>query len=327
MRAVWLFLLLLAVAVRAEAHELRPAYLDLRETAPGTFEAVWKVPARGDRRLSLYARLPQACAAAGEAYREIEGSAFFERWQVTCAGGLKGQQIAIEGLSATYTDALVRIAYLDGEIEVARLTPDAPAFAVKGSQTPLEVASSYFVLGVEHILAGIDHLLFVLALLLLIHDWRSLLKAVTAFTVAHSITLSGAALGLFSLPQAPVEAVIALSIVFVAREVVLAQRGQAGLSGRAPWAMAFAFGLLHGFGFAGALREIGLPEGDVPLALLSFNLGVEAGQLLFVAGALALMAAVRQAPSLRPGLVRLVLAYGIGAMAMAWLAERLASFA
>ena len=190
----------------------------------------------------------------------IENNAYFERWKVTCDGGLKGQTIIIDGLRSTLTDVLARIAWADGSVEVERLTPEQPTLTLKGARTVWEVAHTYFMLGVEHILGGIDHLLFVLALMLLIRDPWMLLKTITAFTLAHSITLTGAALGYLSLPQAPVEAVIALSIAFVAREFILMKPGERRLSEAYPWVVAFSFGLLHGFGFAGALKEIGLPH-------------------------------------------------------------------
>ena len=190
----------------------------------------------------------------------IENNAYFERWKVTCDGGLKGQTITIDGLRSTLTDVLARIAWAEGSVEVERLTPEQPTLTLKGAQTVWEVAHTYFMLGVEHILGGIDHLLFVLALMLLIRDPWMLLKTITAFTLAHSITLTGVALGYLSLPQAPVEAVIALSIAFVAREFILMKPGERRLSEAYPWVVAFSFGLLHGFGFAGALKEIGLPH-------------------------------------------------------------------
>ncbi len=314
------------LAVPANAHEMRPAYLDMRETAADEFAITWKVPALGDRRLGLYVRLPKDCIENAEPVRTIDGSAFFERWTATCQGGLKGKQISIDGLSSTLTDALARIAYRDGSTQVSRLTPDMPALVVVGSQSLLDVASTYFKLGVDHILSGFDHLLFVLALILLIRDRWMLVKTITAFTVAHSITLAGAALGYFSLPQKPVEAVIALSIAFVASELAKAQPGEQRTSENYPWVVAFAFGLLHGFGFAGALKEIGLPQTDVPLALLTFNLGVEAGQLLFVAGVLIAFraaAALVDVP-LRPA--RTAAAYIIGSISMVWLITRVSSF-
>jgi hydrogenase/urease accessory protein HupE len=323
-RLLAICLALLLVSLPAAGHELRPAYLDLRETEPGVFAVVWKVPARGDRRLGIAARLPEICAPQAEPYRSIEGNAYFERVTVSCSAPLRGQQIGIDGLSATFTDALLRIAYLDGSVETARLTPEAAFTEIRGAQSNLEVTFTYFVLGIEHILEGIDHLLFVFALLLLVRDWRSLVKAVTAFTLAHSITLTGATLGYMSLPQAPVEAIIALSVVFVAREVIEGQRGHEGLSGRMPWIMAFAFGLLHGFGFAGALREVGLPQSDVPLALLSFNLGVEAGQLVFVAAVLLPVSLARAMFRLEPRRYAMTAAYGAGAVATAWFIERMA---
>ena len=323
MRFLAICLALLAVSIPAAAHELRPAYLDLRETSPGVFAVVWKAPARGDRRLGIEARLPDICTAQGEPHRSIEGNAFFERVTVACSGPLKGHDIGIDGLTATFTDALLRIAYADGTVETARLTPDAPFTQIKGAQSVLQVALTYFILGVEHILEGIDHLLFVFALLLLVRDWRALVKAVTAFTLAHSITLTGATLGYMSLPQAPVEAIIALSVVFVAREIIGGERGNGGLSGRMPWIMAFAFGLLHGFGFAGALKEVGLPQSDVPLALLSFNLGVEAGQLVFVAAVLFAAGAARAVLRLEPRRHATTAAYAIGAIAMVWFIERM----
>ncbi len=314
------------VALPATAHELRPAYLDIRETAADDFAVVWKVPARGDLRLGLYVRMPDTCKAKSEPVGLVEGGAFFERWSMLCASGIKGHEIAIDGLRSTLTDALARIDYRDGSTQVARLTPEAPQFIASGVQSTLEVAQTYFVLGIAHILTGFDHLLFVLALILLIRDRWMLVKTITAFTVAHSITLAGAALGYFSLPQPPVEATIALSIAFVASELARAQPGERRLSESYPWVIAFAFGLLHGFGFAGALKEIGLPQTDVPFALLTFNLGVEAGQLMFVAAVLLAYRGVKALYDVPTAAGRMAVAYGIGSIATFWLVSRIASF-
>ena len=321
-----MLLVLMLLTAPVTAHEMRPAYLDMRETAPNEFSVVWKVPALGEMRLGVYVRLPESCKASSEPVRSIEGGAFLERWTAICEGGLKGQGITIDGLRSTMTDALARIGYRDGTTEIARLTPEAPGFVVAGRQTRFEVAGTYFRLGVDHILSGIDHLLFVLALMLLIRNPWMLAKTVTAFTLAHSITLAGAALGYFSLPQKPVEATIALSIAFVASEIIKIRQGKRRLSESYPWVVAFVFGLLHGFGFAGALKEIGLPQVEVPLALLTFNLGVEAGQLIFVATVLVVfrgMSAVFSIP-LVPG--RIAVAYLIGTTAIVWLMLRLGSF-
>ena len=257
----------------------------------------------------------------------IEANAFFERWTVDCPGGLKGQEIIVDGLRSTATDVLVRIAYRAGATQVARLTPEAPVLVVAEVQTGLEVAITYGMLGVDHIMTGFDHLLFILGLMLLIRDRWMLVKTITAFTVAHSITLAGAVLGYLSLPQQPVEAAIALSIAFVASELVKAQSGSRRLSEAYPWIIAFAFGLLHGFGFAGALKETGLPQVDVPLALLTFNLGVEVGQLLFVAAALIAFKAVGAIVTVPIAQGRLAAAYLIGTTSMVWLVMRVSSFA
>ncbi|MEQ8696683.1 MAG: HupE/UreJ family protein [Bauldia litoralis] len=310
----------------ATAHELRPAFLEMIETAPDTYDVLWKVPALGEARLSIDVVLPDTCEETGPRTVSDTGAGLSSRWPVRCDGGLAGHTIAVEGLVATYTDVLVRIENADGTTQSARLTNDKPGFLVVASPSAWNTAGAYFLLGLEHILFGFDHLLFVLALLLLIRDLRTLVETITAFTIAHSITLAAAALGWASVPQPPVEAAIALSIVVVASEIIRASRGRSDLSIRYPWLIAFLFGLLHGFGFGGALRDIGLPQVDVPLALFTFNLGVEAGQLIFVAVVILLLAAVRLATTARISWARAATAYGIGGIAAFWFVERLASF-
>jgi hydrogenase/urease accessory protein HupE len=322
--------LLLAILVLwpsgAFSHELRPAFLDVREVAPDRFSVLWKVPALGDRPMQLDVTLPANCTPETEPVNAIEGNYSLQRFNTVCKNGLGGTQIAIAGLRTSLTDAILRIEYADGSSEVARLTPETPSMTVHGRVGPLETGVTYFRLGVEHILGGIDHLLFVLALMLLIHDRWMLLKTITAFTIAHSITLAGAALGYISAPQPPVEAAIALSIVFLARELAMERQNRSDLTWRSPWIVAFAFGLLHGFGFAGALAEIGLPRGDVPLALLAFNLGVEAGQILFVVAMLVLYRATSALFDIPVGSSRRYVAYAIGTLATLWLFERLSGF-
>jgi hydrogenase/urease accessory protein HupE len=329
MRAICVLACLLAcliAATTASAHELRPAFLELTETAPDEFDVLWKVPARGEFRLALHAILPENCEETAPRTVSDAGSGVSSHWRVACAGGLAGGTITIDGLSATYTDVLVRIGHLGGTTQATRLTPDSSGLVVAAAPTALDTARTYFLLGVEHILLGFDHLLFVLALLLLIRNLRTLIETITAFTVAHSITLAAAALGWTSVPQPPVEAVIALSIVVVASEVVRSERGKTDLSIRYPWAIAFLFGLLHGLGFGGALRDIGLPQVDVPLALFTFNVGVEVGQLLFVAVVLAVGAAVRALVNLSFPRARTVAAYAIGSVSAFWLVERVSGF-
>jgi len=319
---------LCSIAVHdASAHEVRPAYLELVQTSPDTFDVGFKVPARGeDARFALYLRFPDDASNITEPQGRFEGAAFIERWRIRHPAALVGSTLHVDGLSTTLTDVLVRIERLDGTTQVARIMPASPSLVVVASPTRTQVAWTYLVLGVEHILLGIDHLLFVLALLLLVEGGRRIVATVTAFTVAHSLTLAAATLGFVHVPQQPVEAVIALSIVFVAAEILRLGRGQVDLAQRWPWLIAFTFGLLHGFGFAGALSEIGLPEQAIPLALLFFNVGVELGQLLFVAVVLLLAAlARRSAVPLPTGATRLA-AYGIGSVAAFWTIERVAGF-
>lgn len=313
-------------ASSAAAHEVRPGYLELRQLADDTYDVLFKVPARGDWRLSLDVRFPAHCDSTDPA-RRFDGVAYLDRYRVTCTGGLIGGQISIAGLSDTRTDVLIRVEREDGTTQVARLTPREFVFTVVAAPGAAEVARTYFGLGVQHILLGFDHLLFVLALLLVVGDWGRLVKTITAFTVAHSLTLAAATLGLVHVPQQPVEAAIALSIAFVAADILRATDGKKSLTSRAPWLMAAAFGLLHGLGFAGALSEVGLPEGEIPLALLFFNVGVEAGQLLFIAAVLLAITVARRLSTNVPRLAGPIPAYAIGALAMFWVIERVMGFA
>jgi hydrogenase/urease accessory protein HupE len=320
------------LAGRARADELRPGYLDLRERAADSFAVLWRVPAMGERRLAIDPRLPPTCRAITEPSHAFEASFYTARWVALCPGGMQGAMLAVDGLATSATDVLVRIARLDGAVQVGRLTPEHPALVVAAAPGWLDTASTYFALGVEHILTGFDHLLFVLALMVLIRDGWKLVKTITAFTLAHSLTLAGASLGYIALPQPPVEACIALSIAFVACEIVKSEPGRPRLSERAPWVLAFSFGLLHGLGFAGALKEVGLPQHDLPLALLTFNLGVEAGQLIFVSAVLLALAAARKWTWAQTGAraearLRLGTGYAIGILSAAWLVERLLEFA
>ena len=322
--AVFMFLFF---AATAGAHEVRPGYLQLNETAADQFEVFWKVPARGDLRLGIYALLPDNCAETSRVVTRSVGGSYTDTWGVNCPGGLEGGSIYIDGLAATLTDVLVQITLLDETSRVSRLTSSAPSFVVPAAPTWTQTAVTYLGLGVEHILLGIDHLLFVLALLLLVRGLRQVLLTITAFTLAHSITLAAATLGWINVPQTPVEAVIALSIVLVAAEIVHRERGVSSFAQQWPWAIAFTFGLLHGFGFAGALNEIGLPQQAIPLALLFFNIGVEFGQILFIVAVYAVWALSRR---LLVGLPKPITSYGpayiIGTLAAFWTIERIAGF-
>ncbi len=332
-RAVGAALLALALAGPAGSHEVRPAYLELSEAPDGNYQVLFKVPLRGPMRLDLRVRLPESCRTLATPERRNVSGASLETWRTRCEGGLAGRTLGVDGLSTTLTDVLVRIQGADGTVQLARLTPAAPSLRVEEVPARGQVATTYFRLGLEHILLGIDHLLFVAALLLLVHGWRALAATITAFTVAHSLTLAAATFGWVRVPGPPVEAAIALSIVFVAAEILHTRRGRPGAAARWPWLVAFAFGLLHGLGFAGALAEIGLPQASIPLALLFFNVGVEAGQLLFVAAALLAwragkaLGAQRAARAARAAdWATPAAAYAIGSLAACWTLERVLGF-
>jgi hydrogenase/urease accessory protein HupE len=308
------------------AHEVRPSYLEVNEASPGEFDVLFKTPMRGQLRLALSTTFSGHIEAVVPMTTRATADAAVQTWRFRALDPLRGQTVRIEGLQNTMTDALVRVVFVDGTSWTRRQTPQEPAATIPLRQSGWSVAALYLKLGVEHILFGIDHLLFVLALLIITRGTWLLVKTVTAFTVAHSITLALATLGYMHVPSAPVEAAIALSIVFVAAEIVHARQGREGLAARAPWLVAFAFGLLHGFGFAGALREVGLPEGHVPLALLFFNIGVEIGQLLFIAAALCLSAWILRFHRSRARWASVAASYAIGSLAMFWVIERVVAF-
>ncbi len=318
--------LVLVASPLSHAHEIKPAYLELKEASNDVWEVLWKMPIKGGIPAPMEPTLPGNCREQGDRVSLEVTGARVHRWRLTCEGGIDGQPVAIAGLQHSMTDALVRIAGVDRPVQTVRLTPRQHSTIVDAAPGTGAIVWSYFTLGVEHILLGIDHLLFVFALLLIVIGWRRLLATITAFTVAHSITLSAASLGVIQIPQAPVEAVIALSILLLAAEIVRAQFGRPGQTHRSPWLVAFGFGLLHGFGFAGALTEIGLPATDIPLALLSFNAGVEVGQLLFVAGVVCLGYLALGVAQRYRQLARLAAAYSIGSIAMFWTIERISAF-
>lgn len=321
-RNILISIIFLLTPVLANAHEVRPGLLQLQETSPDQFDMLWRVPARGDQALSLAPRLPENCETVGLPERYDDGMRREEKRRIFCADGLAGVRVGIAGLERVQTDVLVSVFYLRGGSETLRATPQSPSVILNGQRSLMQVAATYFALGVEHILLGIDHLLFVTALLLLVNGWRRLFGTVTAFTIAHSITLASASMGFLSAPPVLVEALIALSIVVVAAEVVLANRGETGIAIRRPWLIAFGFGLLHGFGFAGALREIGLPADAVSAALLFFNLGVEAGQIVFIIGLIVVLGIARSAVSGSEVAARRAAPVLIGVMAGFWTLER-----
>lgn len=314
-------LALLAFALPSRADELRPGFLELTQRSAFEWKLVWKAPILGGMTTRAAPLLPDFCKLTLNTPR-LAGASVVATGRVTCTRPLDGTTVGLRGMEPGSTDTLLRVASLDRPVQTKRLVPGDSTFTIRAVPDRWQVAGTYFVIGVDHIVAGFDHLLFVIALILLLQRGRSVVIAASAFTVAHSITLAGTTIGLFGLPQVPVEATIALSIVFLAIEIVKSKQGEPRLSERLPWLVAFLFGLLHGFGFAGALREIGLPETDVPMALLTFNLGVEVGQLLIIGVVVSVLSVLRIfAPrALRPAI--LTGGYVIGMVSSFWFIER-----
>lgn len=317
MRIALCLLAVVLIALCAAAHEVRPAYLEVTETGAGQYEVIWKQPILDGRRLKLDPVFPGACARQDER-ASAAAATLITRWSMDC--DLNSGELLIAGLDRTLTDVFLRIDRLDAEDITAVLRPGASSIRLDGPQGAATLA--YFRIGVEHILFGFDHLLFVLGLVLLVRP-RQLLATVTAFTVAHSITLAASALGGISLPGPPVEIVIAMSIALLGAEAVYRMRGQQTLAQQRPWIIAFGFGLVHGFGFAGALAEIGLPKGAEILALLLFNLGVEAGQVAFVIFVLALAWLGHRLYRQGGPALRTATAYAIGITGSFWAIERI----
>ena len=312
-------------APSTQAHEIRPALLDITERSPGWFDVTWKVPMRGDMVLGIGPILPSSLTQIGPPSTRIVPGARIERFTYKGdAASLVGEIIDIKGLSSLQIDVLVRIDFADGQSHSAILRPSSPSFVIPERASKVDVALSYSRMGVIHILEGMDHLLFLVALLMLVSGFRSLLKTVTAFTVAHSATLVLATLGVVKVPSAPTEAIIALSIVFLAVEIVRQQAGEQVLTARAPWIVAGMFGLFHGLGFAGALSEVGVPSHEVPLALFMFNVGVEIGQLLFVSVVFGVLTVLRRLPLPTVSGVRRFFPYAVGSIAAFWVIQRVA---
>jgi hydrogenase/urease accessory protein HupE len=308
----------------AHAHDSRPAYLEINETAPGRYEVLWRTPLNAGMRLPVALKIPEDVRnITTPSEKEFTGLLLERRWIDAGEAGLAGKRIEFVGLQATITDVLVRVQGLDGAHTTVLVHPSQPWVEIAPSQGIAGVAAAYFVHGFEHIMSGTDHLLFVLGLMLMVRNRWMLLKTITAFTFAHSITLAAATLGYVHVPGPPLEAAIALSIMFVGVEVLRSRRGETSLTLRQPWLVAFAFGLVHGLGFASGLASLGLPQGDIPVALLMFNVGVEAGQLSFVAVLLLLVYCFDLLKIHWPQPARLVPAYIVGSVGAFWTIDRI----
>ncbi|HKV12342.1 MAG TPA: HupE/UreJ family protein [Thermoanaerobaculia bacterium] len=317
-----LVVLALLAAAPAWAHQFAPALLEIEELSAEEFAVKWKQPAVRVQGSQLRPVLPVECEGVGDPVVQKEGTGLRASWKMRCPGGLAGKSVGVEGIAGSQADVLLRIGLRDGRRIRHVLKAETPSFQIDADSSRAGVVKDYAALGVEHILLGWDHLLFVLALVLLIGWGRSLAWTITAFTAGHSITLALASLGAVHVPQAPIEAAIALSIYFLAVELTNSRQGKKTLTQKAPWAVAAGFGLLHGLGFAGALAEVGLPTAEIPLALFSFNVGIELGQLAFVSAVLLATAALRRVPVAWPRLAKAVPAYGIGTMAVFWFVQK-----
>ena len=324
----------LAGAPGALAHEARPGFLELRQTSEDTWSFLWKKPTGGEVEIQIAPVIPKDCRLATQDRQpppygrsssggeQLSPGAMIARGTLTCAGGLAGKTIVIAGLEATITDVLVRLHHADGRLESHLLRPASPSVTLGGITTATERALGYVQLGVQHILLGVDHLLFVLGLMLIVSDPWMLVKTITSFTLAHSITLAIATLGYASAPLPPLNAAIALSILFLGPEVVRTWRGETSFTIRHPWVVAFAFGLLHGFGFASGLTSMGLPKAEIPLALLLFNVGVELGQVAFVLLVILLERSLRVLEVRWPRLVEHLPGYAVGTLGAYWTIQR-----
>jgi hydrogenase/urease accessory protein HupE len=306
----------------AAAHEVRPGFLELREQSDGSYSMLWKQPSGGEIEIRIAPVFPEGCRLATRDRQQVTPGALISRGTLVCKDGLAGKSIAIAGLETTITDVLVRVHHADGRLESHVLRPASTSVTLGGVTSKGQLAWNYFRLGIEHILLGVDHLLFVLGLLLIVADRWTLVRTITAFTVAHSITLGVATLGYVSAPTLPLNVAIALSILFLGPEMVRAWRGETSFTIENPWVVAFAFGLLHGFGFASGLSTTGLPQSEIPFALLMFNLGVEAGQLAFVLLVLLLERSFRVLQIHWPRFAQLLPAYTVGGLGAYWTLQR-----
>lgn len=326
-KQIFIFLALLFMTNISAADEIRPGYLELNEETPGTFSVLWKVPQIKNQRPVIEAHFPTGCSNKSEIISQVINNAILKRWYIHCTDSIHGQRISIEDPGNSNTEVLLRLKWLDGEESTALVRPSAPFYIIPEKSSSTDIVTTYLLLGTEHILLGVDHLLFVFALLLIVSSTRRLVITITAFTIAHSITLGAATLGYVHVPQQPVEAIIALSILFLAVEIVHGKQGRPGYAARWPWLVAFIFGLLHGFGFAGALSEIGLPQQSIPLALVFFNIGVELGQLFFVLAVVVLswlLHHLKQEKLLNRA--ETAVTYSIGGISSFWLFERVSLF-
>jgi len=326
-RFIKLYLLLFVMflmGTSVKADEIRPALIVVKELDTGVYDVMFKIPASGDQTIKLNPIFPEGFEPLGPVVFQVVPGALVQRFTLHSKTGQKlfGKEIIFEGLALLQIDVVVQMEFNDGTSISAIVLPKSPVFKVPERGSSAQVAGSYFNMGVFHILSGIDHLLFVLALLLIVVDFKKLLKTITAFTLAHSVTLAMASLGLVNVPSAPTEAIIALSIVFLFVEIIKSKQGKKSITERYPWIVAMIFGLFHGLGFAGALSEVGLPPHEIPLSLLMFNVGVEVGQIMFIAAVLIIKLLIDKMNINWPKGSWKLMPYILGSIAAYWVIER-----
>ena len=327
MKLIRSLLLIFLLSLFSLADEIKLSYLEIKESKSHHYTVLLKLPVKEDKKLPIHLILPESCKSVTPKMSYLVNGAYVDNWEMKCNEGLVGQILRFEGLKKTSTDALLRLEFINGISQSTLLTPSNQSYIIPKEASSYEIIQTYTWLGITHILLGFDHLLFVFALLLIVKNMRRLLWTVTAFTLAHSLTMVVATLGIVHIPQAPVEAIIALSILFLSMEIIHEKQGKVGLTSRFPWVIAFIFGLLHGFGFAGALAEIGLPQQSITLALIFFNIGVELGQVMFVATVVFIAVMLQRLKYLTLlNKLQTTIVYTMGGVSSFWLIERTLSF-
>ena len=327
MKIIASLLILFLLSQFCMADDIRLSYLEIKEKKSQHFSVLLKLPSKDNQKLPIEMIIPKGCISTTPKISHLINNTYLDSWQMKCNNGLTNKTLLLKGLEKTNIELLLRLELLSETSHSTLLTPSKASYIVPKNDSSLKILQTYTWLGITHILLGFDHLLFVFALLLIVNSMRRLLWTISAFTLAHSLTMAIATLGIVHIPQAPVEAIIALSILFLAMEIMHEKQGKVGLTSRYPWLIAFIFGLLHGFGFAGALAEIGLPQQAIALALVFFNIGVELGQLIFIATIVSIIVALKHFtyPNLLSKLQTVVI-YVIGGVSSYWLIDRVLSF-
>jgi hydrogenase/urease accessory protein HupE len=323
-RLIWfLVLFFIACTGLVSAHESQPGTLEIKQLATDRYDVTWRAPIYYGKPHPARLLLPEAWQNIVQpTERRMADSIVFRRVIKAGKKSIEGDIVRFPGLEATITDVFVRLTRLDGTMMTAVVLPTRPYVELRGERSWSATAGEYVGLGFHHIMLGIDHLLFVLGLLLIVQSRMMLFKTITSFTVAHSITLAIATLGFASVPLPPLNAAVALSILFLGPEIVRSWRGETSLTIQYPWIVAFMFGLLHGFGFASGLSTTGMPSAELPWALLFFNVGVELGQVAFVFLILLLARSFRILEIHWPRWVEMAPGYAVGSLGAYWTIQR-----